>query len=159
MAVMINSFRRMRTGKPDGRESGRGRERKRQQRKRRVRDARGLVPQSGMEQPESPEARKPESPEARRLSSHGERRAAAEHTWRAQRSPTPKKQLFCCAAVLLSFCGPGLRPCRLWHSSSSHRSRRPRKAHWRAQRSPHRSRRQQQQQQIPAANRRHPQWH
>ena len=81
----------------------------------------------------------------RRLSSHGERRAAAEHTWddsssggkihrsgtgrlsglmtaaaaakstaaaprkahwRAQRSPTPKKQLFCCAAVLLSFVGP-----------------------------------------------------
>ena len=51
--------------------------------------------------PESPEARSPEarspkpevrkpearSPKARRLSSHGERRAAAEHTWRAQRSP------------------------------------------------------------------------
>ena len=73
---MINSFRRMRTGKPDGADgSGRGRERKRQQRKRRVRDARGLVPQSGMEQSESPE-----SPEARRLSSHGERRAPAKYT-------------------------------------------------------------------------------
>ena len=26
--------------------------------------------------------------------------------WRALRSPTPKKLLFCCAAVLLSFVGP-----------------------------------------------------
>ena len=68
--------------------------------------------------------------------------------WRAQRSPTPKKLLFCCAAVL-SFCGPGLRPCRLWHSSSRiHRSSTPEGA-LASGAKPHRSR--SQQQQDPAA--------
>ena len=43
--------------------------------------------------------------------------------WRAERSPTPKKLLFCCAAVLLIRC-------------SSSPAAAPRKAHWRAQRSP-----------------------
>ena len=71
----------------------------------------------------------------RQRSPHRSRRPRKAH-WRAQRSPTPKKQLFCCAAVLLSFCGPGLRPCRLWHSSRIHRSRDPGRRSGERQRSP-----------------------
>ena len=55
--------------------------------------------------------------------------------WRAQRSPTPKKQLFCCAAVLLSFVGPAYGRAGFGIAAAATAAA-PRKAHWRAQRSP-----------------------
>ena len=57
---------------------------------------------------------------------------------RGERSEAPPQRaahVLCCCVVV--FCGPGLRPCRRWRGSSRiHRSRRPRKAQRRAQRSP-----------------------
>ena len=66
--------------------------------------------------------------------------AAAESTaaaprkahWRAQRSPTPKKQLFCCAAVLLSFVGPAFGRAGFGIAAAGSTAAAPRKAHWRA---------------------------
>ena len=129
---MINSFRRMRTGKPDGcgRESGRGRERKRQQ----------------LEQPGSPEAR--------RLFSHGERRAAAKSTVparvggpgsRAAAAPaksTVPARVGCpgsraAAAPAKSTVAAGDQLVGFEGSSSGYPpAAAPRKAHWRAERSP-----------------------